>query len=81
MKYWYVEVPITEGKFYKRFDSQEEAEKEAEQIRNGEMTELKGYGTEVCISSQSTQVAIREEQIVDCAGAELQGSRIEEGTR
>jgi len=28
MKYWYVEVPITEGKFCKRFDSQEEAEKE-----------------------------------------------------
>lgn len=35
MNYWYVEVPITEGKFCKRFDSPEEAEKEAEQIRNG----------------------------------------------
>lgn len=30
MKYWYVEVPITEGKFCKRFNSREEAEKEAD---------------------------------------------------
>lgn len=59
MKYWYVEVPITEGKFCKRFDSPEDAEKEAEQIRNGEKTELKGYRTEVCTSSRSTRVAIR----------------------
>ena len=78
MNYWYVEVPITEGKFCKRFDSPEEAEREAEQIRNGEQTELKGYGTEVCISSRTTRVAIREEKIVDCTGAKLQGSRIEE---
>ena len=42
------------------------------------MTELKGYGTEVFISSRSTRVAIREEEIVDCTGAKLQGSRIEE---
>lgn len=71
MKYWYVEVPITEGKFCKRFDSPEEAEKEAEQIRNGEKTELRGYGTEVCISSRSTQVVARSEKIVDCTGVEL----------
>lgn len=61
MNYWYVEVPITEGKFCKRFDSPEEAEKEAEQIRNGEKTELRGYGTEVCISSRSTQAVARSE--------------------
>lgn len=71
MKYWYVEVPITEGKFCKRFDSQEEAEKEAEQIRNGEITELKGYGTEVFVSSRSTQAVARSEKIVDCTGVEL----------
>lgn len=71
MKYWYVEVPITEGKFCKRFDSPEEAEKEAEQIRNGEKTELKGYGTEVVISSRSTQAVVRSEKIVDCTGVEL----------
>lgn len=71
MNYWYVEVPITEGKFCKRFDSPEEAEKEAEQIRNGEKTELRGYGTEVCISSRSTQAVARSEKIVDCTGVEL----------
>ena len=71
MNYWYVEVPITEGKFCKRFDSQAEAEKEAEQIRNGEKTELRGYGTEVCISSRSTQAVARSEKIVDCTGVEL----------
>ena len=80
MKYWYVEVPITEGKFCKRFDSQEEAEKKAEQIRNGEKTELRGYGTEVFISTRSTRVAIREEKIVDCTGVEL-GEPIKEGTK
>ena len=77
MKYWYVEVPITEGKFCKRFDSREDAEKEAEQIRNGEKTELRGYGTEVVISSRSTQAVARSEKIVDCTGVELgaEGSR------
>lgn len=71
MNYWYVEVPITEGKFCKRFNSREEAEKEAEQIRNGEKTELLGYGTEVFISSRSTQAVVRSEKIVDCTGVEL----------
>lgn len=71
MNYWYVEVPITEGKFCKRFDSSEEAEKEAEGIRNGEITELRGYGTEVCISTRSTQAVVRSKKIVDCTGVEL----------
>lgn len=71
MKYWYVEVPITEGKFCKRFNSREEAEKEAERIRNGEKTELRGYGTEVFISTRSTQAVARSEKIVNCEGAEI----------
>lgn len=65
MTYWYVEVPITEGKCFKRFDSPEEAEREAEQIRNGEKKDLRGYGIEVCISSRSTQAVARSEKIVD----------------
>lgn len=71
MTYWYVEVPITEGKFCKRFNSRKEAEKEAEQIRNGEKTELRGYGTEAYISARSTQAVSRSEKIVDCTGVEL----------
>lgn len=71
MNYWYVEVPITEGMFCKRFNSREEAEREAEQIRNGEKTELRGYGSEVFISSRSTQAVVRSEKIVDCKGVEL----------
>lgn len=82
MKYWYVEVPITEGTYCKRFDTYEDARKEVARIRDAcykcEIPNLKGYATEVSVASWKACAVIRPEKIIDCSGAELQVGRIKE---
>lgn len=89
MKHWYVEVPITEGCLYKRFDCYEDAEKEASRIRNvydrGEIPEIKGYMTDASVAAWKTRARLRaehrSERIVDSSKADLKASRIKDGTK